>query len=404
MRVRLSKPRCETASAEPAQKDSMHPDFQQLMNEATRLTRSGDLQAATAAIQAALGARPDGKTDKSDNTEAIDAIDVPSREIHQAPALPGPATSVAQPAAAATATTAPSPAAAGIATAAPASGAPSRFIAGSFSTPSDKRDYKLFVPAGAGDRPLPLVVMLHGCTQTPDDFAAGTAMNEAAQAAGVYVLYPAQSQQANPQRCWNWFKHSHQQRGRGEPALLAAMTRDIMARHAIDEDCVFVAGLSAGGAMAAILADTYPELYAAAGVHSGLAAGAASDLPSALSAMKGNGGRARASSRQVPTIVFHGDADATVHPRNGEQVVASSSGGSVAPDVQQHQQPGGRRSTRRVHRDAAGRVLAEHWVVHGAPHAWSGGSARGSYTDARGPDATAEMLRFFLEHPRSSAR
>jgi poly(3-hydroxybutyrate) depolymerase len=219
------------------------------------------------------------------------------------------------------------------------------------------------------------------------------------------VLYPAQSQQANPQRCWNWFKHSHQQRGRGEPALLAGMTRDVMASHAVDADRVFVAGLSAGGAMAAILGDTYPDLFAAVGVHSGLAAGAASDLPSALSAMRSGGAEgAAAGGQRVPTIVFHGDADSTVHPRNGEQVAAFSADSAIAPDVHQHQQPGGRRSTRRVHRDAGGNVLAEHWVVHGAPHAWSGGSARGSYTDARGPDATAEMLRFFLEHPRSTAR
>ena len=345
----------------------MNNDFQHFMNEATRLTRSGDLQAATAAIQSALrGGAPDIAATTVGAAGAVDATDVESREL---PSRDG-----------------------------------SQFIAGNFATASGRRDYKLFLPSGAGGKPMPLVVMLHGCTQDPDDFAAGTAMNELAQAQGFCVLYPAQSQQASPQRCWNWFKHSHQQRGRGEPALLAGMTRQVMERQVIDPARVYVAGLSAGGAMAAILGDTYPELFAAVGVHSGLAAGAASDLPSAMAAMQGHGGRGKASARHVPTIVFHGDADATVHPRNGEHVAAASAGGAAAPDVQQHQPAGKRRSTRSVHRDGAGKVLAEHWLVHGAAHAWSGGSARGSYTDAKGPDASAEMLRFFLEHPRRPAQ
>ncbi len=244
--------------------------------------------------------------------------------------------------------------------------------------------------------------MLHGCTQNPDDFAKGTGMNDAALAQGFYVLYPAQSRRANAQRCWNWFKHSHQQRGRGEPAMLAAMTREVMAQHAIDPQRVYVAGLSAGGAMAAILGSAYPDLYAAVGVHSGLAAGAATDLPGALAAMRGGASAPTAApAHGVPTIVFHGDADPTVHPANGEQVIAACTG--TGSSVETHQVRGGsaRACTRRVHVDAAdGRVVAEHWVVHGSPHAWSGGNPQGSYTDSLGPDATAEMLRFFFEHPQ----
>ncbi|WP_322114225.1 PHB depolymerase family esterase [Aquabacterium sp. A7-Y] len=272
-----------------------------------------------------------------------------------------------------------------------------RFVAGSYTNAAGSREYKLFIPPGADVRPLPLVVMLHGCTQDPDDFAAGTGMNDAALAQGFFVLYPAQPARANPQRCWNWFKHTHQQRNRGEPALLAELTRDIIARHSIDAQRVYVAGLSAGGAMAAILGNTYPDLYAAVGVHSGLAPGSATDLPSALSAMKSGRGCGQRAASGMPTIVFHGDADTTVHPGNAEQIVAAAAGPTAAVECQQVQGSHDRRCTRHLHRAADGSVIAERWVVHGAPHAWSGGSSKGSYTDGRGPNATREMLRFFFE-------
>jgi poly(3-hydroxybutyrate) depolymerase len=181
------------------------------------------------------------------------------------------------------------------------------------------------------------------------------------------------------------------------------MTREVMGKHAIDPQRVYVAGLSAGGAMAAVLGEAYPDVYAAVGVHSGLAAGAASDLPAALAAMKSGGVLPRDAASGMPTLVFHGDADAIVDACNGAQVIAASVGDTTTDEVQQVQGNGARASTRRVHRSADGRVVAEHWTVHGAPHAWAGGSASGSYTDVRGPDASAEMLRFFFEHPRPPA-
>jgi poly(hydroxyalkanoate) depolymerase family esterase len=285
----------------------------------------------------------------------------------------------------------------------PPSDTPEAFISGRHGgAAAAGRDFKLFVPAGAGAQPRPLVVMLHGCTQDADDFAAGTRMNTLAREHGFYVLYPIQSRQANAQRCWNWFKHTHQQRGRGEPALLAGMVREVMARHAIDPSRVYVAGLSAGGAMAAILGQTHPDLFAAVGVHSGLAAGAARDLPSALEAMKKGGGPiGTAAAKPPPTIVFHGAADRTVHPRNGEQVVQPFA--QDAAETTTWRAPGRRSSTRQVWHGASGEVQAEHWLVEGAPHAWSGGSPAGTYTDPGGPDASAEMLRFFLAHPRRAA-
>jgi poly(3-hydroxybutyrate) depolymerase len=207
----------------------------------------------------------------------------------------------------------------------------------------------------------------------------------------------------NPQGCWNWFKHTHQARGRGEPELLASLTREVMQRHGVDPGRVYVAGLSAGGAMAAVLGRCYPDLYAAVGVHSGLAAGVAHDLPSALAAMNGTGGGRPLAADGKPVIVFHGDADMTVRPLNGETVVAGCTGAHGVSQAVPPQRPGQRHATRRVHCDASGRVMAEHWTVHGAAHAWSGGSADGSYTDPAGPDASAAMWRFFQQHELAPA-
>ena len=281
----------------------------------------------------------------------------------------------------------------------------SRFSASSFTGAGGTRVFKLFEPAGSGNRALPLVVMLHGCTQNPDDFAAGTRMNELAATSGFYVLYPEQAARSNAHRCWNWFVPGDQQRGRGEPALIAGMTRHVIDAHGIDPGRVYVAGLSAGGAMAAILAREYPDLFAAAGVHSGLPAGAAHDVASAFGAMKSGSASATsgaAATRPLaPVIVFHGSADSTVAPANGDAVIAAALAGRT--DAQATQASGGaaagRAWRRTVWHDGVG-PIAEQWIVDGAPHAWSGGSPAGSYTDPGGPDASAEMLRFFLERPQ----
>ncbi|MDR5780582.1 PHB depolymerase family esterase [Caballeronia sp. LZ065] len=268
-----------------------------------------------------------------------------------------------------------------------------------------QRDYKIYVPVLPRSEPLPLVIMLHGCTQDADDFAAGTRMNALADTHGFIVAYPVQPQSANASKCWNWFKPSDQQRDQGEPSLIAGITREIMANHSIDPTRVFVAGLSAGGAMAAVLAQTYPDLYAAAGVHSGLPVGCAHDLPSALAAMRGGQPRsnarrsARADSHPRPLIVFHGDADGTVHLANANELVRDFSASEVITDGASRNDSRARKHTVRIMTSPTG-ADAELWVIHGAPHAWAGGSSSGSYTDPSGPDASAEMIRFFLNHPR----
>ena len=280
-----------------------------------------------------------------------------------------------------------------------------KFIDGTCSNKAGSRTYKLFVPSSYRQgQPLPLVVMLHGCTQSPDDFAAGTRMNFIAEEQNCIVVYPAQPSGANPSKCWNWFRAADQRRDEGEPSLIAGITRRVMQEYSVDPKRVFVAGLSAGGAAAAVMGATYSDLYAAVGIHSGVAYGAATDMPSAFAAMRqgGKGGRQTvAGGPIVPTIIFHGDRDTTVHPDNGAHVVEHAIGATkTRKKVHRGQIPGGHGYTRTTYTDGDREIL-EHWNVHGAGHAWSGGSSAGSYTDGEGPDATKEMLRFFLDHPQA---
>ena len=360
--------------------------LQNLMREATRLTQSGHLKEATRVIQDALGniahrSNPAAPT-------VLPTLPEPLQSDASSMILDGCVFEV-DPSRNSRNTY-----------------SPGEFAQGSHTHASLTRRYKLFTPPSRVDvgtedhveTGRSLVVMLHGCTQNADDFAAGTAMNELAGQQGVCVLYPEQSATANPQCCWNWFKHNHQSRGRGEAALLASMTLGVMQQHGIDPRRVYIAGLSAGGAMAATVAAAYPEIFAAVGVHSGLAVGAASNVAQALAAMKSGAADSTvaSSTSNVPSIVFHGDQDRTVHPRNGEQLLEALDV-SAARRAEQGVSKQGQSFTRTCYfRNNVS--FAELWVLHGAGHAWSGGSAKGSYTDARGPDASAEMLRFFAEH------
>ena len=373
------------------------------MHEAMRLMQTGELHAATAAIQRGLtgtehrsafhpgyvGGAPERPwidaehrvLDISDPEPIADHPDLePPREIHDPTDEP--------------------------------------FQLHSFTCAAGTRQYKLFIPKGHPGRQLPLLVMLHGCTQSPDDFARGTRMNQLAAEEGYYVVYPAQAASDNPTKCWNWFRPGDQRRDRGEPAIIAELTQHVVQVHRLDPARVYVAGLSAGAAMAVILARTYPDIYAAAGVHSGLPYGSAHDVPSAFAAMKQGSGTSKADTNAtnqalgvpVPTIVFHGDRDMVVGAHNGDIVIAQSmaalgdsiwntgSYGEQNKRAERGVVPDGYSYTRTMLQDAQGRILAEQWLVHGAGHAWFGGDPTGSYTDPKGPDASAEMLRFFALH------
>ena len=286
--------------------------------------------------------------------------------------------------------------------------------------PTERAPSSCSCPPGFDGETLPLVVMLHGCTQNPDDFAAGTRMNELAAGAGLSRSLPGAGAALEPHKCWNWFYAADQRRGAGEPALLAGMTRHIMQTHASTRDRVYVAGLSAGGAMAAILAREYPDLFAAAGVHSGVAARRGARCRVGLRRpcdrarrrrSPGYGRRAlprRPRARAVdapgtPVIVFHGDADTTVAPANGDARDRRCARGRRSTSRPKRRRPGDRRITRTVTCGAGAEPVAEsRRALAGARRAARlvGRRPAGSYTDPRGPDASREIVRFFEAHPR----
>lgn len=283
----------------------------------------------------------------------------------------------------------------------PRAPAGARSLARTHRCAAGSRSYKLYLPASRLDHPDGLIVMLHGCNQTPDDFAIGTHMNALAEKHGLAVAYPEQSRQRNAAGCWNWFQPANQVRDTGEPAILAALTRKLMREFRLGRDSVFLAGLSSGGAMAAILADVYPDVFSAAGVHSGLARGAATGPMSALSAMQSGATGTAAFARPPPErpvrwIIFQGTEDGTVHPSNAAVILAAVVGEDTVPTRTRKGAVGGRDYVRRDYAGPDGAISVETWMIENAGHAWSGGRAGGSYTDTKGPDASAQMVRFFL--------
>jgi poly(hydroxyalkanoate) depolymerase family esterase len=390
------------------------------MVEATRLTRQGRLIEATALIQqtlttsAATRRAPDGQCAEeaggasgrhlapspllsahggrqlgpvpsgwTHGLRAFSSRRVSDPDLAHGPAAPAPAPAAERPA--------------------------GRFDSFSYTNAAGTRAYRLYIPTGSTGGPLPLIVMLHGGTQDAATFAAATGMNDLAERQSFVVAYPEQPSSANAGKYWNWFVPAHQRRDAGEPSLIAGITRQVMDRHAVTATRVYVAGFSAGGAMAAVMAAVYPDLYAAVGVHSGLPYAAARDVASAFAAMKrGPSGPAHSPARPLPLIVFHGDRDATVAHANAasliDHVVAPQSpdrspGATPAVVTSGGQVPGGHAYTRTSYRGAAGTTVAECWTVHQGGHGWSGGDPLGSYTDPRGPSASAEFIRFFDEHP-----
>ena len=366
----------------------MQKSFGQAMRNATRLTGMGKLMDAARLIQRVLSnvepqvRRPPESA--ANDPQVADVADVPPQVI----ILPPPARPDTT----------------------PVTPVPQRnggFTKHQFAFDGKTYPYRLYIPAApaldaSDNKPMPLVVLLHGCKQDALDFSNGTAMNALAEEHQVMVLYPEQITSANAMRCWNWFEPSHQQAERGEPGMIAALTQKIVQQHGGDPQRVYIAGLSAGGAMAAVVSSLYPDIFAAVGVHSGLAAGAAQDMVSAFAAMR-SGAKGR-TAPVMPTIVFHGTADKTVHPDNGDHITdaalaALKASGLVLVKTQGTPgQKGAENAGRVVYSTADGKPYIENWRIDDGTHAWSGGDAAGSYTDPDGPSASAAMLAFFLRH------
>ena len=270
----------------------------------------------------------------------------------------------------------------------------------SFHSDAGSRTYKLYVPSTGAISARPLVIMLHGCTQGSDDFANGTDMNALAEEFNFLVAYPEQSTSSNKLKCWNWFSIKDQHRGGGEPKIIAGIVQKVVREKNVDPSRVYIAGFSAGGAMAVVMAATYPELFAAVGVHSGLPYKVASDVPSAFSAMQNGEGKLGETDntlRLPPLIVFHGDCDQTVHPANGRRLFDEFRR-SLVPhlDLAQLKETRHLTHTQTVCYSANEVPLAEHWAIHGGGHTWSGGKSTGTYTDSNGPRASRELIRFCL--------
>ena len=357
------------------------------MTEATRLTRAGRLAEATALIQRTLGGKsaPIGRFTRADvpNEARVRVVEV-SPTVPEPTILRGTEAS-------------------------PSSQPGGKFVDGAYSNTAGTRTYKLYIPRNYTGQAVPLVIMLHGCTQNAVDFAAGTRMNMFAEGKTFLVAYPEQVSSANNSKCWNWFQPADQQRGMGEPSLISGITRQIVNSYHVDINRVYVGGMSAGGAMAVIMAVTYPDLYAAVGVHSGLAYRAANDVRSGITAMKRGAGQSVPQlTTVIPLITFHGDHDTIVSSVNADHLLSqwlqatnTEQGRSAhSTKVERGQVVGGRAYTRSIYHNTNGQVIAEKWLVHQAGHAWSGGSSDGSFTDPKGPDASTELLRFFAEHSR----
>lgn len=302
-----------------------------------------------------------------------------------------------------------------------------RWVGGSASCAPGSRKYKLWIPASHDPQlASPLVVMLHGCRQKPGNLAEISGMNVVADKNNFLAVYPEQPLHANLLRCWNWFDPKHQSRGAGEPAVLAAVIEQVSSSYKVDGSRVYVAGISAGGAMAVILGATYPDLISAVGVVAGMEYGAAAGMSEGLAAMKHGGpdpeqqglaafaamrqGLSERPRHRMPVIIFQGDADPYVNTLNASQIMSQwartnqclnghEQDGCVLDNAQPAKAtvPGGRNFEKYAYKDAGGRLLMEKWMVEGMGHAWPGSPVAADYADPKGPNASEEMWRFFCE-------
>jgi poly(hydroxyalkanoate) depolymerase family esterase len=311
-----------------------------------------------------------------------------------------------------------------------------KWIAGKARAAGGSRNFKLWIPAAPEDaRAWPLLMLLHGCTHDGAHMAEISGMNEVAAFHRFLVVYPEQSLCANLLKCWNWFRPEHQSRDAGEPSILAAIVAQIRSTYSVDPDRLYVAGVSAGGAMASILAATYPDVFAGVAVFAGAEFKAATSTSEGFAAMKHggpdparqgqiafevmHGGFARTERRRMPVIVFHGTADKKVNWINADQTIAQwektnsclaaedgNIGFLLTEKVSDGKVSDGYAYKKYSYLESDSHLLMEKWLVEGLGHAWSGSPKPRKYGDPKGPNASAEIWRFFCEsakHPTASS-
>jgi len=307
-------------------------------------------------------------------------------------------------------------------------GTNSEVVRGEYTSSEGTRPWRLFVPSRATNAmPSMLLVMLHGCTQSANDFAAGSRMDVVAEEQGYFVLYPEQLAKANARSCWNWFDAAHQMHGHGEPSLIAGMVNEIARKYAIDAARVHLVGVSAGAAMATLTAVAYPQQFATLTSASGIGWRAATDVVRALTVMQKGGGDGLPTSqmmiaamgstaRAVPTLVLHGGRDAVVNAKNADDLATQWVGvhdalrarngepALLADAAAATRSDNGYTVNERSWRDSKGSARVTLIRIEDLGHAWSGGSTVGTFTDAKGPDASRLIAAFCAAHARTASR
>ncbi|CAN5216054.1 PHB depolymerase family esterase [soil metagenome] len=287
-----------------------------------------------------------------------------------------------------------------------------------------RMEYWLYIPDGVKKDLMPLVVMLHGCEQSASQFAQGTRMNQLAAKKGFAVLYPQQSRKENASRCWNWYDKTNQDGG-GEASMIVGVVQKVREKFPIDASRIYIGGMSAGAAMANIIALRHPQLIAAVGLHSGAVFGEAQSALGAIAVMQhgsrnANFGTLHAAlggagaQQKIPAILIHGERDFVVrsvnmaHAAKQFRVLNQLSGESDEPVISEHPRVATASQSRNAYKTFdyfdGRKLIVRVCEIAQLDHAWSGGDCSLRFNACEGPDASLMMWNFFALHRRVGRR